>query len=120
MKRRRIILSNILKNNKITLFQKKVYRTVLDIPSGQVRSYSWVAARIGVPGSARAVGNALNRNPYPVSVPCHRVVKSDGKIGGYYKGRRVKEELLRREGVDCVCGRVIIFKKQRELYDRGV
>lgn len=83
-----------------TEFEKKVYLTVSKIPKGEVRSYKWVAKAVGRPGSARAVGNALNRNPYAPTVPCHRVVKSDGSIGGYSKGIKLKKRLLKREGVD--------------------
>ena len=70
----------------LTQFQKKVYRAILDIPSGEVRSYKWVASKIGKPAASRAVGQALKRNPYTVIIPCHRVVKADGTIGGYAKG----------------------------------
>ncbi len=83
-----------------TEFEKKVYLAVSRIPKGEVRSYKWVAKAVGRPGSARAVGNALNRNPYAPTVPCHRVVKSDGSIGGYSKGIKLKKRLLKREGVD--------------------
>jgi O-6-methylguanine DNA methyltransferase len=79
-------------------FQKNVYRVVSTIPRGQVRSYKWVAARSGVPGASRAVGSALNKNPYPIAIPCHRVIKSDGSLGGYSRGSRAKERLLRNEG----------------------
>jgi len=82
-----------------TEFEKKVYLAVSGIPKGEVRSYKWVAKAVGRPGSARAVGNALNRNPYAPTVPCHRVVKSDGSIGGYSKGIKSKKKLLKREGV---------------------
>lgn len=100
MKSRREILSSISKNRALTIFEKKVYKAALAIPSGQVRSYKWVATRIGNPGSCRAVGNALNKNPYAPIVPCHRVVKSDGSLGGFAMGRKAKQRLLKREGID--------------------
>ena len=84
----------------ITEFEKKVYRVVARIPKGEVRSYKWVALRIGRPRACRAVGNALNKNPYPVIIPCHRVIKSDGSLGGFAKGAAAKKRLLRREGID--------------------
>lgn len=84
----------------ITGFQEKVYRAVLSIPRGQTRSYGWVAAKIDCPGASRAVGNALNANPWPVTVPCHRVIRSDGSIGGYYRGPAAKKRMLKREGID--------------------
>jgi methylated-DNA-[protein]-cysteine S-methyltransferase len=78
----------------MTPFSKKVYRVVLKIPLGQVRSYKWVAREAGRPGAARAVGQILKRNPYPLIVPCHRVVKADGKPGGYLWGSKFKRRLL--------------------------
>jgi len=82
-----------------TGFEKKVYRRVKTIRKGQTRSYKWVAKQIGLPKAYRAVGNALNKNPYPGIIPCHRVIKSDGTIGGFSKGVRRKKRLLLREGV---------------------
>lgn len=86
----------------VTEFENKVYCAVSKIPKGQVRSYKWVAAAIGRPNSARAVGNALNKNPYAPAVPCHRVVKSDGSIGGFARGVAAKRRLLKAEGIDCI------------------
>ena len=101
MKKQRKLLSIISKNAKLTGFEKAVYRLVITIPAGQVRSYKWVAKAIGRPGSCRAVGNALNKNPYAPAVPCHRIIKSDGSIGGFASGVRAKKLLLKREGIDC-------------------
>ncbi len=101
MKRQRVILSLISKNKKLTDFEKAVYRAILGIPRGEVRSYGWVAEKIGRPKACRAVGNALNRNPYAPTVPCHRVIRSDGSIGGFAKGTGAKLRLLKNEGVDC-------------------
>lgn len=84
----------------MTAFERKVYMAVLRIPAGETRSYGWVAARIGKPRASRAVGNALNKNPFIGMVPCHRVIRSDGSIGGFERGARQKRILLRREGVD--------------------
>ena len=81
-----------------TPFEEAVYRVVRRIPKGQTRSYRWVAERLGDPKLARAVGNALNRNPYAPHVPCHRVIKSDGSLGGFARGARQKLALLREEG----------------------
>ena len=83
---------------RLTPFQRLVYRATARIPKGQVRSYAWVARRIGRPRAARAVGNALNRNPFTPLVPCHRVVRTDGSLGGYAGGPEKKRRLLRREG----------------------
>jgi O-6-methylguanine DNA methyltransferase len=84
---------------RLTDFEKKVYRAVMDIPLGQTRSYQWVAKKIGLPSSARAVGNALHKNPYAPFVPCHRVIASDGTLGGYRSGLRKKVQLLNKEKI---------------------
>ena len=82
---------------KLSDFQKKVYKVVLSIPLGQVRSYNWVAKKIGKPKAVRAVGIALKKNPFTVAIPCHRVIKSDGSLGGYSKGLDKKKNLLELE-----------------------
>ncbi|MCU1592329.1 MAG: Methylated-DNA-(protein)-cysteine S-methyltransferase [Frankiales bacterium] len=83
-----------------TPFEQAVLRAALRIPRGEVRSYAWVAAAIGKPGAVRAVGSALGRNPVPVVIPCHRVVRADGRIGDYVWGGAVKRTILRGEGLD--------------------
>jgi O-6-methylguanine DNA methyltransferase len=80
-----------------TLFAVRVYRAVLGIPLGEVRSYKWVAAKAGSPDACRAVGQILKRNPCPLIIPCHRVVKSNQEAGGYVYGRQRKKELLALE-----------------------
>ena len=84
--------------SSLTPFQKKVLEVVKTIPYGETRSYKWVAERIGKPKAARAVGQALKRNPYPVIISCHRVIRSDGELGGYLKGIQKKKRLLKKEG----------------------
>ncbi len=81
-----------------TPFERRVYAVVARIPKGQVRSYRWVAARLGSPSLARAVGQALSRNTDPAHVPCHRVIRADGSLGGYAWGLRNKQKRLRTEG----------------------
>lgn len=78
----------------MTPFARKVYRAVLTIPLGQVRSYKWVAAKAGRPKASRAVGQALKNNPYPLIIPCHRVVPAGGGCGGYLFGAKAKRALL--------------------------
>ena len=90
-------LRKITENKGLTDFQKKVLIACMEIPSGDVRTYAWIAARIGSPGASRAVGGALSRNPYAPHVPCHRVIASDGSTGGYSGGIERKKELLRSE-----------------------
>ncbi len=84
---------------KVTKFQQSVYDFVRTIPTGQTRSYLEVAVAIGRPRAVRAVGNALNKNPLAPDVPCHRVIKSDGSLGGFASGAVRKSRLLRGEGV---------------------
>ena len=84
--------------NRLTLFQQHVYRAICRIPRVKTRSYQWVARRIGRPRAARAIGNALHRNPFAPRVPCHRVVRSDGTLGGYSNGIIRKRALLQAEG----------------------
>lgn len=90
----------------MTLFAVKVYRVVLSIPLGQVRSYKWVAQKAGSARAFRAVGQILKRNPYPLIIPCHRVIRSDKKIGGYVFGLKQKKLLLtlEKEIVRCLAG----------------
>jgi methylated-DNA-[protein]-cysteine S-methyltransferase len=83
----------------ITPFQKLVYDFVRTIPKGKTLTYKQVAIGIGKPKAYRAVGNALNKNPFAPEVPCHRVVKSDGSLGGFASGPSKKISLLKSEGV---------------------
>ncbi len=83
----------------VSAFARAVLRAALLIPPGEVRSYGWVAREIGTPAATRAVGSALGRNPVPILVPCHRVVRSDGRIGDYAFGSAMKRNLLQLEGV---------------------
>lgn len=77
-----------------TVFQRKVWETARLIPYGETRSYGWVAERAGRPRAARAVGQAMGRNPLAIIVPCHRVVASGGKLGGFGGGLEMKRRLL--------------------------
>lgn len=81
------------------------------IPAGRVTTYKAIADAIGNPRAARAIGNILKNNPNPVIVPCHRVVRSDGRVGGYAYGRDVKEKLLEAEGVCIKDDHIIDFDK---------
>lgn len=82
-----------------TAFQREVWQLTRLIPYGETRSYSWVAEQLGKTGAMRAVGQALGQNPLPIIVPCHRVVASDGKLGGYSGGVEMKRYLLHREAL---------------------
>ncbi len=80
-------------------FQRKVLRQEFRIPRGRVMSYGGLAASIGHPRAARAVGTALARNPFPLIIPCHRTVQADGSLGGFGGGLKMKRALLEMEGV---------------------
>ncbi len=86
----------------VTIFQKRVYGLVKKIPKGKITTYKEIAKALN--SSPRAVGQALKRNPFPINIPCHRVIKSDGSLGGY-KGKvnsKLKKELLEKEGVEII------------------
>lgn len=87
--------------SQATPFQKKVWRALLNIPSGEVRTYSWIAQKIGHPKAVRAIGNAVGKNPFAPDIPCHRVIRADGKLGGYSGkgGIKTKQLLLKKERI---------------------
>ena len=87
---------------KGTKFQTKVWEFLKTIPNGTVTTYSKVAESIGYPKAARAVANAIGNNPNPIIIPCHRVVRSDGTIGGYsgIGGINKKKSLLKKENIE--------------------
>jgi len=80
-----------------TIFQRMVWLEVKKIPYGQTRSYRWIAEQIGRPYAQRAVGHANSHNPLPLIIPCHRVIRSDGQLGGYSAGLKLKEKFLALE-----------------------
>ena len=94
---------NRLSNNDFrgTKFQKKVWNYLKTIRKGTVKSYKQVAIAINKPKSARAVANAVGKNPFAPKIPCHRVIRSDGSLGGYSGkgGLKTKKLLLKREGI---------------------
>ena len=85
----------------LTDFQLRVLEETLKIPLGEVRTYRWIATRVGCPKAVRAVGSALKKNPYPILIPCHRVVKSSsgsrGNMGEYSGGKEIKARLIQLE-----------------------
>ncbi|OGN00445.1 MAG: 6-O-methylguanine DNA methyltransferase [Candidatus Yanofskybacteria bacterium RIFCSPHIGHO2_02_FULL_41_29] len=88
----------------MTEFQHKIHDIVIKIPKGSVVTYKEVAQLAGRPKAYRAVGNILNKNYNPV-IPCHRVIRSNGEIGGYNKGSDLKRKKLLTEGI--ICGKII-------------
>ena len=78
---------------------KKIYKKLLEVPEGKITTYGELAKAVGIKNGQRVVGRIMNKNPYPVIIPCHRVVKSDGKVGGYAYGQQVKIKMLSKEGI---------------------
>ena len=85
---------------RLSEFERAVLLKAREIPRGEIRPYGWIAREIGRPGAVRAVGSALNKNPIPLLIPCHRVVKSDGQLGDYAFGPAMKRALLTAEGLN--------------------
>jgi AraC family transcriptional regulator of adaptative response/methylated-DNA-[protein]-cysteine methyltransferase len=83
-----------------TAFQERVWQALRKIPAGTTRSYGEIARSIGEPGASRAVAQACGANPIAVAIPCHRVVASDGSLGGYHFGTKRKKALLAREAAE--------------------
>jgi methylated-DNA-[protein]-cysteine S-methyltransferase len=94
---RNVIFPDELDLSGATPFQREVWGITRLVPYGETRSYLWVAEQMKKPGAARAVGQALGRNPLAIIVPCHRVVASDGRLGGFGGGVEMKNNLLRLE-----------------------
>ncbi|MFH0819958.1 MAG: MGMT family protein [bacterium] len=90
----------------------QVYQLLRKIPRGKVTTYKEIAKALGNKNLARVVGNILNKNPKPIAVPCHRVVKSDGNLGGFSLGIKKKIELLKKEGLQIKAGKIIDFKNK--------
>lgn len=95
-------LSQKIDNYPATLFQKKVWHEMRKIPTGSVMSYEELAQKIDKPKAYRAVANACGKNPFPIDVPCHRVIASNNKIGGFSMrgGVSKKKQLLSAEGIN--------------------
>ena len=88
---------SLMRKDKLTSFERQVLKAALRIPLGQTRSYQWIAKAIRKPKAVRAVGQALKKNPFPILVPCHRIIRADGSLGGYAGGQKKKRKLLRLE-----------------------
>ena len=101
------------KKGKEPIESQSVYGLVSKIPVGKVATYGQLAASLGNSRAARGIGKILNKNPRPLVVPCHRVVCSDGQVGGYMYGRERKISLLKAEGVPIVDGQIKDFEKYR-------
>jgi len=92
----------------VTVFQKRVYDALKKVPKGKVTTYGNIAKKLK--NSPRAVGNALNKNPYAPKLACHRVIKTDGQVGGFSTGKENKIELLKKEGIKIERGKIDLEK----------
>jgi O-6-methylguanine DNA methyltransferase len=101
------------KPTQSTIKDSDVYNLLLKIPAGKVSTYGDLAKALGNPLASREIGRILGRNPNPIRVPCHRIVMSDGKVGGYSYGSDRKRELLEKEGISFGNGIVSDFKTVR-------
>lgn len=104
--------------NISTSFPALVYAKTKQVPRSRVTTYGQIARSIGKPKASRAVGNALNRNPYAPIVPCHRVVRASGEVGGFASGARKKIGLLHKEGVEVRNGKVVDFEKKLFVFGK--
>lgn len=92
--------------------EQKVYKKLLEVPKGQITTYGDLAKAVGLKNGQRVVGKIMNKNPYPVIVPCHRVVMSTGKIGGYAYGEKIKTKMLNDEGIEIQNGKIMDLKNR--------
>ncbi len=98
-----------IKSSGASAFYQSVWLAMLKIPRGKVSTYGEIARAIGKPSASRAIGGACNQNPFAPDVPCHRIVSSDGKLGGYAHGSAKKIALLKKEGVRVENDRILNF-----------
>ncbi len=94
------------------VFFARVWEILSKIPKGKITTYGEIARKLEKPGASRAVGNACNANPFAPRVPCHRVVASNGKIGGYAHGLKKKIVLLKKEGIRVKNGKIVDFEQK--------
>ena len=85
---------------------------MLEVPKGQITTYGELSKAVGMKNGQRAVGKIMNKNPYPVIIPCHRVVMSTGKIGGYAYGDHIKAKMLHDEGIEIKNGKIVDLEKK--------
>ena len=86
---------------------KKVYKKLLEVQEGEITTYGDLAKAVGLKNGQRVIGRIMNKNPYPVIIPCHRVVNSNGKVGGYAYGQDIKSNMLTKEGIKIKNGKIL-------------
>lgn len=92
--------------------EQKIFKKLLEVPKGQITTYGELSKAVGLKNGQRAVGKIMNKNPYPVIIPCHRVIMSTGKIGGYAYGEEIKTRLLQDEGLEIKDGKIMDLEKR--------
>ena len=92
--------------------EKKIYKKLLEVPKGKVTTYGELSKAVGLKNGQRYIGNVMNKNPYPAIVPCHRVVMSTGKIGGYAYGEHIKAKMLNDEGIQVKNGKILDWENK--------
>ena len=87
--------------------EQRIYKKLLEVPKGQITTYGELAKAVGLKNGQRTIGKIMNKNPCPEIIPCHRVVMSTGKIGGYAYGENIKTKLLNDEGIQIKNGKIM-------------
>ena len=93
--------------------EERVYKKLLQVPTWYVITYQELANAVGLQNRQRMIGRIMKNNPFPVIVPCHRVVKSDGNVGGYAFGEKIKKNMLQNEGIEIHGNKIINFEKRK-------
>jgi len=92
--------------------EQQVYKKLTEVPQGKITTYGELAKAVGLKNGQRVIGHIMKKNPYPAIIPCHRVVKSDGMVGGYAYGADVKTNMLRKEGIQIQNGKILDWNKK--------
>ena len=94
----------------------KVYEKLLEVPEGRITTYKELANAVGLKNGSRVIGNIMKKNPFPILIPCHRVIKSNGEIGDYTNGKKTKFSILSKEGIKIKNGSVLNFEKRKYCF----
>jgi methylated-DNA-[protein]-cysteine S-methyltransferase len=105
-------------SNKNKINDYEIYELLKKIPIGKLTTYGDIAKHLGKPGQSRTIGKILNKNKNPINIPCHRVINSNGNLGGYKFGKELKKILLKREGMEISKDKIVNFNKFRENLEK--
>ena len=92
--------------------EQQVYKKLIQVPQGKITTYGELSKAVGLKNGQRVIGQIMKKNPYPVIIPCHRVVKSDGTVGGYAYGGDIKTNMLQKEGIKIHDGKILDWNKK--------